>query len=125
MSEVYNLPSPEDKTVVETAVSVFLTSQNGHARQRMLKAARAILDRYSINKLCFGDYVVKADKQPGWSVIVGKKEITGRYCPGCGADIYSWPGDVRVISIKEGFKKDHVSYACRCGNVFTKQESIE
>ena len=125
MGNVFSFPTPDDRATMQTAVSVFLMTQNGRTRQQMLKTARAILDRYGISKLIFDDYTVKSTQDPGWSRIVGKRYISGRICPGCGADIYEWPGRVKILSIDEGCRYDEVSYGCRCGLIFKKKEAIQ
>ena len=118
---VIQFPTLDDRAVVETAVSVFLITQDAHTRNTMLKTARAVLDRYGISSLGFGEFVVRKGKTGGVS-IAGKREINGGRCPGCGADIYNWPGDVRIMNVREGFKYDIVNYGCRCGKVFYKRE---
>lgn len=117
------LPTSDDRAAVETAVNVFLWTQKADTRQSMLRAVRAVLDRYGLRKLTFHDYVVES-ATPGWSAIRGRRNISGRECPDCGADIYEWPGKVRILSVQEGFKRDVVSYGCKCGAVFMKAESV-
>ncbi len=102
---------------------VFLQTQNAATRLRMLKVARVMLDRYGLKKLALPECVIEATA-PGWAAIRARKEITGRHCPVCGADIYEWPGRVRIINIQEGFRRDTVSYGCSCGNIFLKKEAI-
>lgn len=126
MGKTYVFPSPEDRQVVQTAVQVFLTTQSGRARDMMLKTARAVLDRYGISRLKLYGFTVEATREPGWVVVRGTELLpqSQRHCPGCGADIYRWPGDVRILSIREGYSRDLVTYGCRCGKVFSKAEPV-
>jgi hypothetical protein len=105
-------------------MQVFLTSQNAVTRSLMLRTARAVLDKFRISKLKIDGYSVKATVEPGWAMITGGREITGRTCPGCGADIYEWPGRVRILSILEGLQFDEVTYGCECGRIFRKKEAV-
>ena len=116
-------PTPDDRAAVETAVNIFLWTQKADTRIQMLKTARAVLDRYGVSRLKFSNYVVEASSS-GWSAIRGRRKISGRECPDCSADIYEWPGKVRILSIQEGRSRDIVNYGCRCGAVFTKAESV-
>lgn len=118
---LYEFPTAEDRAAVETAVQVFLWTQNASTRDRMLRAARAVLDRYGISKLHLSSFTVEATS-PGLSAIRGRREITGRECPGCGADIYEFPGKVKILSIREECGYDIVSYGCSCSSVFSKLE---
>jgi hypothetical protein len=90
----------------------------------MLKTARAVLDRYGIPRLKLHGFTVEATREPGWVVVRGTELLpqSQRTCPGCGADIYSMLGDVRILSIREGRTRDLVTYGCRCGRVFAKIE---
>jgi hypothetical protein len=90
----------------------------------MLKVIRTVLDKYGIRRLSLPEYVVEATKETGWATVRGKHSIAGRLCPGCGADIYRWPGPVKILGIMEGFKADTVTYGCTCGAVFTKVEPV-
>lgn len=119
----YLFPAPDDRAAVETAVSVYLTTNKWNTRTRMLKAIRAVLDRYNVSKLSLADCTVYRSKPPGYAHITGKRQISGRNCPGCGADIYEWPGRVRIVSISEGFRQDDVTYGCQaCNLIFRKKE---
>jgi hypothetical protein len=84
---VLPFPSPEDRAMVETAVNVFLWTQRANTRMQMLRAARAVLDRYGVSRLKFNRFIVEVGA-PGWSVIRGRRKIAGRQCPDCGAGIY-------------------------------------
>lgn len=117
-------PSPVDRDVIRTAVNTLLQTQRAAVRTIMLKTIRAVLDRYKIKKIPVDDYIVRKTKEPGWAYVMGKREVAGRKCPGCGADIYKWPGPVKILSISEGYKKDRVSYGCCCGKIFYKMEVI-
>lgn len=118
---VLSFPNSDDRAAVQTAVNVFLWTQRADTRILMLRTARAVLDRYRLHSLKFPDFTVEATA-PGWSAIRGRRKIDGRHCPGCGSDIYEWPGKVRILSITEGIKRDIVSYGCNCGCVFFKKE---
>lgn len=109
---------------MERAVQVFLTSQNAVTRGLMLRTARAVLDKFRISRLNLDGYAVEKTPEPGWAMITGGQEIAGRTCPGCGADIYEWPGRVRILSILEGLRFDEVTYGCECGLIFKKKEAI-
>lgn len=109
---------------MERAVQVFLASQNAVTRNLMLRTARAVLDKFRVSRLNLDGYAVEKTPEPGWAVITGGREITGRTCPGCGADIYEWPGRVRILSILEGLRFDEVTYGCGCGRIFKKKEAI-
>ncbi|MGB9845879.1 MAG: hypothetical protein ACPLRH_00045 [Desulfotomaculales bacterium] len=120
----YEFPSGEDRAVVERAVQVFLTSQNSLTRSLMLRTARAVLDKFHVSRLPLNGYAVEKTPEPGWAMITGGQEVTGRNCPGCGADIYVWPGKVRILSILEGLRFDEVTYGCECGRIFRKKEAV-
>jgi len=121
MARIIPFPTLGDRAVIETAVNVFLWTQRADTRIQMLRTARKVLDRYSVRKLKFGNFVVEATA-PGWSAVRGRRRIDSRQCPDCGADMYEWPGKVRILSIQEGVGRDVVSYGCRCGSVFAKVE---
>lgn len=125
MPEIINFPATDDREAVEIAVSVYLTASTWDTRERMLKAIRAVLDRYSISKMNLSGCVVHKAEPPGYAYITCNRQITGRGCPDCGADIYEWPGKVRIVSIKEGVASDDVSYGCQhCRTFFRKEESL-
>ncbi|MFA5385904.1 MAG: hypothetical protein WC364_14825 [Eubacteriales bacterium] len=113
-----------DIEAVRTAVSVFLQSDNPAARDVMLGACRAVLDRYGVKRIRFPEYIVEATS-PGLCRIRALNSIDGRACPICGADIYVIPGDVRILSYEEGFKSDRVHMGCSCGQIFFKDEVKE
>jgi hypothetical protein len=123
---VLAFPTPQDREAVKTAVQIFLGTQSARARQLMLRAARTVLDRYGISKLPLDGYCVLAASEPGWAVIRSTRLLPPeqRHCPGCGASIYDWPGDVKIVSIKEERTRDIVTYGCRCGEIFAKVEPI-
>jgi hypothetical protein len=123
--KVLAFPTPEDRAAIQTAVNVFLWTQRPQTRLLMLQAAREVLERYNISRLYVGDYTVALGRD-GFVVITARKILPDdqRTCPGCGADIYRWPGDVRILSIQEGYTRDLVTYGCRCGEVFAKVEPI-
>lgn len=123
VSVILQFPSPEDRAAVQTAVNVFLWTQNAQTRLLMLQAAREVLERYNISRLCVDDYTVALGRD-GFVTITTRKVLPDkqRTCPGCGADIYLWPGDVRILSIQEGYSRDLVTYGCRCGKIFAKIE---
>ncbi|MGB9804086.1 hypothetical protein [Desulfofundulus sp.] len=122
---VIPFPTPEDRAAVQTAVNVFLWTQRPQTRLLMLEAAREVLERYNISRLHISDYTVALDRD-GFVAITARKILANdqRTCPGCGADIYAWPGDVRILSIQEGCRRDVVTYGCRCGRVFAKIEPV-
>lgn len=122
---ILRFPTPEDRAAVHTAVNVFLWTQRPQTRLLMLQAARDILERYNVSKLHVGDYTVSIGRD-GFVAITARKILPPEqgHCPGCGADIYRWPGDVRILSIKEGRARDLITYGCRCGSVFAKVEPI-
>ena len=124
MSELISLPSPEDRAAIETAVSVYVTAAKWPTRERMLKVIRAVLNRYNISKMSLASCTVHKSKPPGYAYIRGKSYVTGRVCPGCGAEIYGRSSRVRIISIREGYRQDDVSYGCRGGEVFRKREAL-
>lgn len=121
---VIPFPTQEDRAAVKTAVDVFLWTQKPRTRVQMLQVSRAILDRYGVSKMHVGGYAVRKAGQ--LAAVAAKKVLPEgqRVCPGCGADIYDWPGDVRILGIREGREKDLVTYGCRCGSVFAKLEDI-
>lgn len=123
MAQVLPFPTPDDRQVVLAAVNVFLTSGNAAARERMLKVARKVLDRYRVTQIRLHGFVVRAIGQK-YSSIEATETITSNDCPGCGADIYLWPGKVRIVNIIEGIKEDFVTYGCACGRVFAKKEAV-
>lgn len=119
MCKIYNYPSPEDLRVVEVAVSVFLDTRHGVARNVMQGAIRAILARYNVGRLSFPQYHVFAG-QDGGIRVMPRQEIPGRECPECGTDIY---GDkVTILSVAELGQGDMVAYGCSCGGMFCKWE---
>ncbi|MCG8400858.1 MAG: hypothetical protein MJA84_04600 [Firmicutes bacterium] len=120
---IAQFPAPEDRAVVQTAVSMFLRTQKPSTRLRMLQVSRAILDRYGVSKMAVGEYTVQ--KAGPLATVVAKNMLPAgqRICPDCGTDIYKWPGDVRILGIREGFRRDLPTYGCRCGSVFKKSES--
>lgn len=118
---VHTMVSKDDKKVIQTVVSIFLQSQRASTRILMLRVARTMLDRYRLKRFSFSTFIIEAST-PGWSTILGKQEVASRHCPNCSADIYEWPGDVRIISIREGLERDRVTYGCRCGAIFFKNE---
>ena len=119
---VIPFPTQEDRAAVQTAVEVFLHSQKPRTRLQMLQVSRAILDRYGISKIHVGGYAVRKNGNLAAITVKNLLPAGQRTCPGCGADIYEWPGDVRIVSILEGQKQDLVTYGCKCGNMFAKME---
>ena len=127
MAKVYGFPSTDDRLVVQTAVQLFLATQNARTRDIMLRTARAVLDRYGIKRISFREYQVETvPDAPDVVEIKGKRilPVDQRTCPACGADIYQFLGDVRILSIQEGVWRDLVTYGCRCGAVFSKLEPV-
>lgn len=123
-AKVLLMPTCEDRAAVHTAVNVFLGTQRAQTRLLMLEAARSILNKYRISRLYISNYIVSRKNE---SIDITARNILHgdqRTCPGCGADIYDWPGDVRIVSIWEGRKQDLVTYGCRCGSVFAKLENV-
>ncbi|MDK2888455.1 hypothetical protein SAMN02745218_00022 [Desulfofundulus australicus DSM 11792] len=121
-AKVYPFPSAEDQQVIQTAIHVFLTSQTGKARDTMLKTIRAVLDRYRISRFSFPDYVVEATRMPGYSVVRARNCVEGTVCPQCGEKLYGLTSRVRILSVQERRNYHLVTYGCRCGKVFAKQE---
>jgi predicted RNA-binding Zn-ribbon protein involved in translation (DUF1610 family) len=130
---VYQFPSLDDRQAAQTIVSEMAWSKHTGMRVRAQKALRYILDKYGVTKLPLESCIVSACKTPKFASVMARKKVTGPYCPGCGASIYDlpaiegelivWP-DVRIMSIREGFKVDKVTYACsRCGAIFWKEEA--
>lgn len=131
MSAVYQFPSLVDRRVAETVIGEMARSKCAGVRVRAQKVLRTILDKYGVTKLHLEKCTVMACRTPKFASITAKKQITGDRCPGCGARIYDlavltdgriiWP-DVRIMDIREGFKRDKVTYACACGEIFWKEE---
>jgi hypothetical protein len=123
--QVYQFPSIEDQEVIRTAVEVFLNTQTGLARNRMLKTIRAVLDRYRISRFGFSDYIVEATKMPGFCTVKARNLISGYNCPWCGEMLYGLQSKVRILSIQEFLNNHLVTYGCRCGKVFAKYENLD
>lgn len=124
-AKIYLFPTFEDQQVIRTAIEVFLTTQTGEARDRMLKTIRIILDRYRISKFSFSDYIVEATRMPGFCTVRARNFVSGARCPCCGELLYGINSKVRILSIQE--RKDYhvVTYGCSCGKVFAKHEQLK
>lgn len=122
-ARIYPFPCPEDQEVINAAIEVFLTVPSEMSRERMLKTIRMILDRYGISKFSFADYTVQATRMPGYSVIWAKKSVTGHTCPKCGEKLYGPYSRIKILSVLERRNHHIVTYGCRCGKVFAKQEN--
>lgn len=125
LAKIYSFPTVEDQEVIRTAVKVFLTTQTGAARNRMLKTIRAVLDRYRISRFGFSDYIVEATRMPGLCTVKARNFVSGQTCPWCGEILYGLRSKVRILSIQERRDYDLVTYGCRCGKVFAKYEYPE
>lgn len=123
-AKIYPFPTIEDQQVIKTAIELFLATQTGITRERMLKTIRAVLNRYHISWFGFSEFTVEATRTPGYSVIRARKFVQGRTCPSCGEQLYGLRSKVRILSIQE--RRDHhiVTYGCHCGKVFAKCEEI-
>jgi len=124
-ARIYPFPTFEDQQVIRTAIEVFLTSQTGAARDRMLKTIRAILDRYRISRFSFPDYTVEATKMPGFCTVRARNFVSGQWCPWCGESLYGMNSKVRILSIQERRDYHLVTYGCCCGRVFAKYEQLK
>lgn len=121
-ARIYPFPSFDDQQVIRTAIEVFLTSQTGAARDRMLKTIRAVLDRYRISRFNFPDYTVEATRTPGFCTVRARNFVFGQRCPRCGEFLYGKNSRVRILSILERRDYHVVTYGCSCGKVFAKYE---
>ncbi len=107
-----------DKEAAETAVRVAVASRDIKTFGAMLDALRAIMLRYSKERMDFRDFTVTLSKN-GIPLIEGKK--TAAKCPGCG----SQEGWQYLRMAVEGPKhtKDLAVWGCqRCGEVFNRWE---
>lgn len=121
---IYAFPDITDIAAAWAAVDVLARSGRGSTRKTMLRTLRAILDKYGLKRLTLPECTVEAAPEPGWAAVRARRFVAGRHCPGCGADIYRWPGPVKILGIVEGHKVDTVSYGCSCGAVFAKREPV-
>ena len=114
----------DDLRVVQVAVSLFLKSRNGPARDVMMKSIRWVLNRYGITRLQLDTFSVRAVGKR-FAVIEGIDWLgRDRRCPGCEAPIYGDGSGVAILSIRENQPEgwDEVSYGCSCGRIFRKLE---
>ncbi|HAP93035.1 MAG TPA: hypothetical protein DCM26_00210 [Desulfotomaculum sp.] len=124
-AKIYPFPTIEDQEVIRTAVKVFLTTQTGVARNRMLRTIRAVLDHYRISRFGFSDYIVETTRMPGLCTVKARSFVSGQTCPWCGEVLYGLRSKVRILNIQERRNYDLVTYGCRCGKVFAKYEYPE
>ncbi|MEW6697789.1 MAG: hypothetical protein ACOY35_13635 [Bacillota bacterium] len=120
-AQIRFFPSQKDLTLIKHSIKCFLKNQKSIYRDRMLLDIRRVLDKYDLSKLSFGAYSVHRTGESGLSYIQGKHQSHGRFCPGCGSDIYLVDSPVRILSIREGFL-DKVTYGCSCGEIFYRME---
>lgn len=127
MAIEYGFPQRDDMDVMQTAVSIFLDTRNGAARNVMQGVLKHILDKYKIDQIKFKDYIIEKGKQGGVR-ITPRKIAHGRECPGCGEGIYKKAADggkVVFLSILRGDDGDLATYGCGgCKTVFGKWEEI-
>ncbi len=124
MAVVYNYPAEDDIKVIQVAVSLFLKSRNGPARDQMMKSIRWVLNRYGITRIYLDTYLVRAVGDR-FAVVEALEWIWNeKICPGCEAPIYPDGSQVAILSIRENKREgyDEVSYGCRCGRVFKRLE---
>ncbi|WP_073239263.1 hypothetical protein [Desulforamulus putei] len=120
-AQVRYFPSQEDLMIIKHSIRCFLKNQKGIYRDKMLFNIRRVLDKYGISKYNFAAFSVHRSVGPGLSFIQGRHEITDRFCPGCGSDLYMVDSPVRILSILEGIH-DKVIYGCACGEIFFQFE---
>jgi len=122
-AKIYQFPSPDDLCFVQVVIQTFLFSQTGISRRLMIRTIQKVLDRYRISRLTFPNFIVEISK--GKSVIIfARRVIQGGQCPNCSEPIYPQNSAVRIMSIKEEKARHTVTYGCKCGTIFGKQEPI-